>query len=430
MTHKDSRVTITTPSGANLDSQDTGGEVQELFDTIGANTFEHFRVIREQQRNSEEGYENRNNPTYQQDPTVFSPSQLGKCHRWSCYDMHNTPNEERQPHGLFEIGHHFETLIEAYANWISPPRWTVKNPVHIEYEAENGHTITGSTDPIIFNDKNEPCVHFEVKTIADLHYVKDNPKPSHRDQAFAYARGLTKKFNLDEPLDIVFAYISRKSMETAFHTISFDSEHWQSEVLKWMDLNATYREINYENPEDLPPKLAHDDDRAYQCKEGFCPHRGRCGKANPNSKRPSEAWREHDGDGKPHIDHEWYKDTIATHFQSEFEDQMSIGLMPTQLYPESELISHLLTYPDVKLTPTVAHQHPNLIVGNQPSDRIKALYGECPQRAVHDWHCPNCRTQIPYDDVDWDGDFKSLPCCPHCDFDEPMRGPTPNEVGL
>lgn len=53
---------------------------------------------------------------------------------------------------------------------------------------------------------------------------------------------------------------------------------------------------------------------------------------------------------------------------------------------------------DALLTPTLAHQFPELV----------DVYG------AYDWGCSSCGESYPWDAVDWDGNTDSFPFCPAC----------------
>jgi hypothetical protein len=175
----------------------------------------------------------------------------------------------------------------------------------------------------------------------------------------------------------------------------------------------------------MPPTIDADGPDGYQC--GYCDFQERCGNYEPYSKGPH-----HDGYVQNMDDYWW--SPIHNEFQNTTENAPPKGFLPLKRYPESAVVSHLATYPDVKLTPTLAVQFPALVNdGTAPPERLENLFGCAPQRDVHDWHCTGCIETFEFGTLDWDGTFKpnedkghdGLPTCPGCPDNPTLRGPRP-----
>lgn len=413
-------------------------------------SFADWHAIQEMHRNAEDGYDDtRNDPSYTPDADTHSPSQLMNCHRMAYYKANNAPREDDLPFGIFKFGHDFEAYAQEFIETLigDIDDAEVRNPVQIEYETEDGLTITGSTDPVIFRD-GVPVALTEMKTSKNLHFVDEesfhDEKHQHKSQAHAYARGLQKQFDLDEPPAIFFIYGSRESLETLTFEIEFDEDFWDNEALDWAREQTEHRERD-----DLPDALPDDSDMDYMC--GYCDFAERCGNYEPSSPAPGEPSDmqsvysiirqvkrnelsvDEGGDmvkesvQNGNTDPYWYDNSIADEVQNTFDNEDVTGFLPLKEYPEDVVISHLLTYPEVKLTPTLAMQYPDLVDNDiEPDDRLETLYGEVPQRKVHDWHCSECDTTVAFGETVWNGKFYSRPKCPDCDAD--MRGPRPSEI--
>jgi len=420
-------IELTAPTTQDESAED---DITALFNE---DTFETFRKFKEQERNRQEGYDDtRNNPSHTPDPTDESPSGLFKCHRQSFYKANGAPREDRHPYGIFKFGHDFEEFVEEWIEYLLQGYWNVLNTVNIEYETEVSHNdtsydlnISGTTDPVILNPKGNPHTLFEVKTTGGLHHVEDDGiNAHHKAQAHAYAEGLKRKFNLSEHPDIVFLYGCRETMDIELFEIEFDHSFWK-EVKLWAHDN-----IEYQFHDELPPALLEDHPRLFQCK--YCSFKERCGNVDPSTPRPYNMDIDEDDDEEDKsADSYWYDDTMPMNLKNKHEDIGARGFLPAKIYPIDVVISHLLIYDDIKLTPTLAAEYPVLVDNNQnhphEEDRLTALYGECPQCDVYHWHCSNCNTTIPYHTIDWDGNIYSMPGCPNCEFNNIMRGPHPNE---
>lgn len=386
----------------------TSGKAPSPVDTITARLskrafLDHYRLD-ERRRNKEDGYgSTRNDPSHLADNTQHSPSQIGGCSRKVFYDKKNAPAEAAGPRGTFLTGHWVEDFVEDFLrDVVTPEGTTVRNPVQIAYEYEDLR-FSGSTDPVIFTDDGTPLILTEVKTTKNLKYVqRDGPKYLHRCQAHAYAKGLKRKFNLEAPPKIVFIYIERSTLNVEFIETSFDSSFWEAAV-EWAHKNSAYRDAGI-----LPPQVSEpdDDDPAddvtWLCR--VCEYRGRC-KEGASQDGPE----------------------LSQRVQEATKDLRETGFVELTHYPEDAVVSHLATYDDVRLTPTLAAQYPYLIDdGNAPPDRLAALFGAAPQRAVLDWVCQSCGARYEYGHFGWDGDISTPPTCPDCSEDVPLKAPRPS----
>lgn len=393
-------------------------DVADIVDAnLTADAFGEWHHRNEQQRNTEEGYHHRNDPTYQPDPESHGPSKLLNCHRMAYYEAANTPREEELPYGIFKFGHDFESYIEEFINQeLAPATSFVRNVEHVEYDIGDC-TVGGSTDPVIFSGPSEPAALFEIKTTKNISFVekRDEADRRHRAQAHAYARGLQAKYNLESPPKLFYIYGDRESLEIFATTEQFDAEFWEETVIPWIK-----RDTRYRKGDSLPPKVDPDGDLAYMC--SYCDFKERCGNYEPESKPP------HGDDYVESVDDYWWDDTIANHMMDQLSDMPPVGFIPLKKHPEGAVISHLATYPDVPLTPTLATQYPELVEGAWPTPTdIEQKWGIAPTRHVADWTCPACAVKFPFGSFNWEGNYENIPQCPHCG-DSTLRGPLPSEL--
>ncbi len=410
-----------TPTPNNVESPSQSELTMTFRSRLTETRFEDWHRIQERERNEAEGYgDTRNDLSHMPEPDEHSPSSLLSCHRMVYYKAHNTPREDRLPYGIFKFGHDFEAYVEQFlADEVAGDHQTVNNVERIEFDV-NGVTFTGSTDPVIFDERTgEPAALFEVKTTGNLYFTRRDgeAKERHRAQAHAYAKGLQHKYDMDEPPQIFYIYGGREDLDVAMFDESFDAEFWEDTVIDWAEENTEHRKLDV-----LPPTV--DDSKSYMC--GYCDYAERCGNYEPTSKSPNS------DDYVEEMDEYWWDDTIATSFQNTVSDMPPVGFLPLKKYPEDAVVAHLATYPDVKLTPTLAVQYPYLVAdGNEPLKRLERVYGVAPKREVGNWVCPKCMQSFSFEQFDdWDGDFDNLPTCPDCPDDPPLRGPKPGEIVL
>lgn len=400
---------------------------------LSPSQFNDWHFLQERAKNASEGYdETRNDPSYSHPPDVMSPSGILKCHRDVAYSTQNTPREERLPHGTFKFGNDFEDYVETFLEDLveDSPRYTIKNPLQIDYH-EKDINITGSTDPVLFDtETNTPVALTEVKSTSNIFFVKrDGLKTRHKAQAHAYARGLQLQYDLDDSLPMFFIYGDSETLEVETFKIDFDWTFWVETVVPWMQDNKQFRESD-----ELPPTVDEieelvelmdgrdydpDDpsDNHFMC--GYCDYQERCGNYEPESKAPGVA------DYNSDIDDYWWQDHVNRDFLNTSKDTLFEGFLPQLKYPEEVIVSHLASYDDVKLTPTLAHHYPQLYEhGPEPDKRFYKLYGIAPQADVHDWVCEGCNSNFDYISIDWDGNLDSYPDCPNCN-NHSVHGPRP-----
>jgi len=370
---------------------------------------------------------------------AVSPSDLLSCHRRTYYAAQDAPQEEPVPHGTFEAGSQFETIVDSFIRAVAPAECFVTNPVSVQFEVEvvgegTGLSVSGSTDSVVFTARGDPMLLTEVKQTSGLNYVKDDgPHTRHRAQAHAYAKGLQRKANLSSPPPICYAYGDRHTFELYPVFEEFDSPFWKETVVPWIIRNA---ELQAED--ELPPPVA--DDRRYMCQ--YCSFSRRCTHPEPgpepirvdtlvenlsadSQESPYDASTEVIGDTDF-----WWDSDIDPRVIRQAPPSPAQGFLPCHRYSESAVLSHLIAHPSVSLTPTVATQYPFLAThtDRSPPDRLYAAYGAAPQRPVLDWECPNCGHHYSYQDVTWDGDLTNRPNCGNCRQLPQLRGPYPQSA--
>lgn len=397
-----------------------------LRENLTAHQFSDFHQQNERDRNAEEGYgDTRNDPSHTPADNHHSPSQSLNCHRMQYYDSRNAPREGGLPHGIFKFGHDFEAYAQTFIEQeVAPDEAVIRNVEQIDFEVDGLH-YSGSTDPVAFDSDGDPVALFEVKTVGDIYFVEENGvNERHKAQAHIYARGLEEKYGLESPPPIFFIYGDREELDVAMYEVAFDVEFWEDTVLDWGQTNTEYR-----RNDELPPTV--DSDKEYMC--GYCDYAERCGNYEPDSPSP------HADEYVQNMDDYWWDDTIATSIQNTTEKLSPTGFLPLKKYPEEAVVSHLVTYPDVSLTPTLATQYPALVADSEHEDnpnrdheqeqnRLDRLYGASPTRDVSDWACPTCMQSFSHDQFHWDGDFDSRPTCPDCPDDNSLRGRKPGEM--
>lgn len=401
---------------------------------ISGRNFEIWHRNHENERNLEEGYgKSRNNPGGSGPDSSHSPSSLMQCHRKIYYRSKNAPREYALPYGTFIIGHFFEEqLVEPWLReHVLDHDEYIGNAGHVSYTEDTGDdtllTFAGSHDPAITDVQGRTLALTEVKsTGSDPHFLQ-KVKKHHKAQAHAYMQGLVEEHDLDDHPPAFIIYVQKESLEVFPFFIEFDQDFWENEVVNWAKQNTGYRRADI-----LPegkPYMGQDDDhtksQTFEC--DYCDYRNRCGAYN------------HRGDKHR------YDDTIANSAQGTFHDQGVVGFLPQKKYPEDAVVGHLAAHDGVKLTPTLAAQHPEF--AKNPSGRLrsriqqrneeqalKLKFGTVPKADVHDFHCPNCDSTFPFEEFDWwEGDVDDMPYCDHCQDTKgeyhSLRGPTPDEAG-
>lgn len=344
-----------------------------LLGNITAARFRTWYQERKYTQNIEAGTPYFNNAGFQPDPEQHSPSKLLRCHRRLFYQDNNAPEEEPDPEGIFWVGSKFEEEIvfpflkreadnhDAY----------VQNSIWVDYSIETPAgdvQIKGTTDPVIVDEDAVPILPTEIKTKNSLSSVS-SPNRTHRAQLHAYLVGLSKKFDVDLTTGVIL-YGSRQSFDVKVFRVEFDASFWTDEVLNWATEHTQYR-----ISDDLP--LA-EPEVEWEC--NFCSYRERC------------------GEGERHT-----------------SDSGTTGLLTRYTgYPREKLVEYLEVYPEAKLTPSLAFEHPDL----------SAKFG------VYDWQCKRCDNTYEWDVPEWGGDVTQPPRCPDC-FEggliELLCGPAPDD---
>lgn len=299
-----------------------------------------------------------NGPSPPKDPEKHTPSKLLQCHRKASYDRQNAPNEGTPPEGLFWIGSEFEeqVVVPFLQDVVTTEETYVQNSVWMDTEITvNGTSlrVRGSTDPVIVTADADPLFVTEIKTTKDLEHLS-GPKPHHRAQLHAYLYALNEEYDRTIQ-DGMVVYGSRTTFDIeAFH-VEFDPGFWER-VTEWMAAQT-----EYEDDEELPPA---DPERGWEC--SYCSYKHRCGEAN-----------------------------------TPYSDIGIGGLLPLfDEYDRDPLVEYLEAHSELgaKLTPTLAHTYPGLVV----------------EFGAYDWSCPACPETFAWDEFDWDGNTDDPPLCPNC----------------
>jgi len=361
---------------AELPDKDVPDAIDAVIQEIQNSSFQRWYNSREFASNIRDGQPYFNGSSPPSSSLRHSPSQFLQCHRKIYYRQHNAPKEKTDPTGIFWIGENFETeLIVPFFQAIANDEIYVQNSIWVDFtiKSRTGELhIKGETDPVFVDAEGTPFLLTEIKTKDSIEAL-DSPNEHHLAQAHAYMYGLTQKYDR-RFTDVLIVYADRSTLELkAFHR-EFDPVFWRSRVLDWA---ATHSEFRIEDQ--LPPA---DPEYEWECQ--FCSYRKRCGKETDGASR----------DGPPR------------------------GLIPLHEYPEEMVATHLEAYSEtgVKLTPTVAHQHPHL----------------ASEFEVHDWVCQSCAEQFPWKKFEPAQTCEPLPC-PNCetgkDSQATVRGPTLEERG-
>jgi CRISPR-associated exonuclease Cas4 len=339
------------PPDAELDAQ------QVVQDRITNRAFTEWYSEQQFQTNILEGQAYFNGPSPAKDPERHSPSRLLECHRKANYARQNAPREGTPPQGLFWIGSEFEEqVVVPFLQSITTTDTYVTNSLWIDAEIEAGgtqHTIRGSTDPAIVTADAEPLFVTEIKTTTSLDHLS-GPKQHHRAQLYAYLYALDQEYD-HSITEGMIVYGSRTTLDIKPFHVEFDPDVWER-IVDWMRAQTEYEQAG-----ELPPATP---EREWEC--NYCSFKHRCGQA----------------------------DTPYTDIGTE-------GLLPVfDGYNRQNLREYLDGHADrgARLTPTLAHQYPELA----------AEYG------AYDWSCSSCGESYAWDEVDWDGDTDDLPFCPAC----------------
>ncbi|MDZ5811535.1 PD-(D/E)XK nuclease family protein [Halorubrum sp. AD140] len=348
---------------------------QVVVDRVSNRAFNKWNAEQQFQNNILEGKAYFNGPSPEKPPERHSPSQLLQCHRKASYARKNAPREGTPPEGLFWIGSEFEEqVIVPFLQDVATTEDTyVTNSVWIDAEIPVANTtlrIRGSTDPVIVNADAEPLFVTEIKTTKSLDHL-DKPKQNHKAQLHAYLYALNDEYDHGVTNGMI-VYGCRTTLDIEVFTVAFDREFWENTVIPWLEAQTSYEEAG-----ELPPATP---ERDWEC--SYCSFKHRCGEAD-----------------------------------TPYADVGYDGLLPLFTgYDRQNLLDYLKAYEDAdaRLTPTLAHQFPDLA----------REYG------AYEWGCPGCGATYSWDTLEWDGNTDSPPVCPRCAESGELltvSGPEPND---
>lgn len=349
------------------------GTRDTVTEAITSHGFREWYDERQIKKNVLDGKPYFNGPSPAKQPDRHTPSKLLQCHRKALYARQNAPREGTTPDGIFWIGSTFEEdIIVPYLQDTTPDGLYVQNSLWIDSTVVGNGTelrVRGATDPAIVTADGDPVLLTEIKTTTDVSRVSE-PKPHHKAQLHAYLHALNDEY--DHPVtEGLIIYGSRKTLDLRVFQVTFDPGFWQR-VVNWM---AT--QTRYEQAGELPPA---DPERDWEC--NYCSFKHRCGQAD-----------------------------------TPYQDIGPDGLLPVfDGYDRDALVEYLDAHTDAgaQLTPTLAHEHPDLVTE----------YG------AFDWSCPRCSETYAWDEFDWDGDTSNLPVCSTCRRNGKLitvSGPEPDE---
>lgn len=342
----------------------------EIAKKITGEQFEEWYDEKEFADNIKAGQSYFNGPSKFKKPGKFNPSGLLSCHRKSYYKKLNAPKEKEAPNAIFYIGSLIEEqLVEKFISAeITDEKTYQQNDIWVSFTIPSDLgdlELKGSTDPVIVDENGSAILPTEIKTTSDTDYLS-GAKETHKAQAHAYMIGLSKKY--DRMIDrAVLMYIGRNNQfDPVRYILDFDREFWQERVIEWMKTNTYYHTFGQ-----LPPG---EPERNWEC--DYCDFQNRCGKG-----------------------------------EDFYGNERPVGFLPLFEYPKSRVEEYLQAHDSAKLTPTLAHQHPDLT----------EEYG------VYEWECEACGSTYKWDEISWTPGDKP-PKCPECrPENEYLQGPDPKD---
>jgi len=357
-------------------------QTEQLIEAIGQDAFANWYREWQVQQAFREGNSWKQTPASVKSSTQHAPSRLLQCHRKTYYTAHNAPKEEAPPTGTFWAGTRIEEdlvqpFLEDVAATVPETRTYVQNSIWVDYDLETDTgdiQVRGATDPVICTATGEPLLPTEIKAKQSLDSVDEtDPEPAahHRAQLHAYLYGLDQQVDHAIQKGLVI-YVDRQQHDLVAMEVPFDAEFWNERVLEWAETQTEYR-----LEEALPPAAPN---FGWEC--SYCSFRERCGQANkPYADAPAE------------------------------------GFLPLTRYPRKRVTAALEADGGAAaLTPTVAHQYPEL----------------ASEHAVADWQCSVCGAEVGWAAIEWDGTVAAPPNCPACTAagrPVALRGPMPGERG-
>lgn len=356
--------------------------IPAVVEAIDQDAFSEWYRTRQIKQHMREGQPWRHTPASLTPPDRHAPHRLLQCHRKTAYATQNAPKEDQQPTGVFWAGTRIEEdlimpfLEDIAAETADPPAY-VQNSMWVDYQLDTRADelqVRGATDPVICTRQGDPLLPTEVKTKQSLSSLDDeDPTPAdrHRAQLHAYLYGLDQTVSYPVRTGLVI-YIDREQHDFRAMTVEFNHEFWEETVREWMATQSTYRLDGT-----LPPA---EPEHGWEC--DYCSYRQRCGKGD-----------------------------------APYTDQPPDGFLPLVSYPREQVEPALNADSDTeKLTPTLAHQYPEL----------------ASKYDVSDWECSACDSTFSWDTVEWDGNPTDPPVCPSCadnDWLATLRGPAPAATG-
>lgn len=378
--------------GSSSDSEKAQPVIPELSDEA----FNDYWFQRNAERNIEENHPERNDPGHSWPIGRVEPHQLGNCKRKWIYQWLNAPSEEADPHGIFAIGHYIEEeIIEPWLRDFVEPDHTIDNAIHVSVDVKEIPvtdsdeqpnlpdidsntaidvpddlgvnqpddsepivgadsmclTVAGSTDPAIVDPESGDILALtEVKSTGSIDRI-DEPKRMHMLQLHAYmkALGITDGYVI---------YVDRNELlNPKVFEVTFDPDVWDR-VTEWVEETVAYAAA-----ESLPPA---DPPEGWMC--NYCEYSNRCGEGRSNLAA----------------------DMGVRAFVPGYTE-----------YPKNKVEDHLTAFPDVKLTPSLALEYPELAETHD----------------VADWCCPNCTATFAYTEDHFDSfenENFATPSCPAC----------------
>lgn len=363
------------------DLLDSEFDLDGLEDALNGDNFRAWRREQKFRENIKNDNPEYNGGGYKKTPKRHSPHTLNQCRRKQWYREHNAIEETAPVDGIFTIGSYIEeeiiepwldALAEQFGGYLANGLW-----LEGTIDTETGKlTIAGKTDPAVVDRDGVPYAITEVKSKASLSNL-NSPNPHHKSQLLSYLHNAKQEYDLDDYPAGYFIYSGKKRLDVRVFKVEFDEDFFRKNVVEWCE-NLTFCRI-----EDMLPKAKPE--QSWEC--NLCEYRGRCGNYDPDPDERDLAW----------------------------EDCGADGMLPLFDYPVESVIEYMHANAEAKLTPTVAHKHPEL---TEVFD-------------VYDWECPRCTETFAWTEFSqWDGDVESPPFCPQCaedDFWIDLSGPDPDD---
>lgn len=341
-------------------------EFEEIRSAITADEFADWYRERRYTENIKEGKPYFNGPGKIKPADQQSPSKLLQCKRKTIYNQLKAPKESDDPLGIFWIGQQLEDeLIFPFIEYAAGDYYTT-NSIWVDFSVSTDAgevVIRGSTDPVIVDADSKPILLTEIKSKKSVDHL-EKPDERHLAQAMAYLLGLSEKYEQDINQAVII-YVAKSDLSLKPFFVSLDDDFWEERVLPWISDVKAYR-----LEQELPPATP---ENGWEC--NYCPYKERCG----NGER-------------------------------DFENIPPGGLLPLFSYPRDSLTDYLELHTDAKLTPSTAHEFPELAA----------------RFDVANWQCRGCKSEFKWDRIQ--GTPSSLPRCPECELSGNIRilsGPMP-----